>query len=198
ADQSVGGLVDRAIATEGHHDVVALRGGLAAELGGVVAGLGVHGVDVVAAAQRVDDEVLQAVRHRRGIRVDDDQHAAAGHVSVLQVQHRLEARQGIGRGRGHGSVVQHTEVGQSLRQAAPIYCPPDIAVRIQRGGGIWPYETPATSRKGTVPNPSGSNYKAWEMWQGGFSDLRPLTPAEVFSYAARVASLQGMPHGLPA
>src|SRR6201992_3337093 len=62
----------------------------------------------------------------------------------------------------------------------------------------WPYETPATSRKGTVPNPSGSNYKAWEMWQGGFHDLRPLTPAEVFSYAARVASLQGMPDGLSA
>src|SRR6201994_4176666 len=85
-----------------------------------------------------------------------------------------------------------------FRRPAPIYFPPDIAVRIQRGGGIWPYETPATSRKGTVPNPSGSNYKAWEMWQGGFSDLRPLTPAEVFSYAARVASLQGMPDGLSA
>jgi hypothetical protein len=36
----------------------------------------------------------------------------------------------------------------------------DIAVRIKRGGGIWPCETPATARKGTVPIPSGSNYES--------------------------------------
>jgi hypothetical protein len=30
-------------------------------------------------------------------------------------------------------------------------------VRIQRGGGKWPYEAPATDRKETVPSPSGSN-----------------------------------------
>src|SRR5436305_131704 len=57
-----------------------------------------------------------------------------------------------------------------------------IAVRIQRGGGIWPCETPATSRKGTVPIPSGSNYKAWEMWTWRFRNVRLQTPAEVFSH----------------
>src|SRR6185312_7647677 len=185
---------DRSVATERHHHVVALRRGLAAQLGGVVAGLGVHGVDVIAPAQGVDDEILQAVGDRRRVRVDDDQHAAAGDVSVLEVEHRLETGERIGRGGGHALAGDGTCFAERRRYTVS----PDIAVRIQRGGGIWPYETPATSRKGTVPNPSGSNYKAWEMWQGGFSDLRPLTPAEVFSYAARVASLQGMSHGLPA
>src|ERR1700726_293169 len=45
----------------------------------------------------------------------------------------------------------------------------------------WPYETPATSRKGTVPIPSGSNYKAWEMWKGPFHGLRPTDPGGGFS-----------------
>jgi hypothetical protein len=64
-----------------------------------------------------------------------------------------------------------------------------IAVRIQRGGGKWPYETPATSRTGTVPIPSGSNNKGLGDVDRAILDLRPQTPAEVFSYAARVTSL---------
>ncbi len=50
AEQAVGGLVDGAVPAEGDHHVVALVGGLAAELGGVAAGLGVHGVHLEAAA----------------------------------------------------------------------------------------------------------------------------------------------------
>src|SRR5579884_3472990 len=51
-----------------------------------------------------------------------------------------------------------------------------IAVRIKRGGGTWPCETPATSRKGTVPIPSGSNFnRPGRCGIGGFkaSDHRP-------------------------
>ena len=75
AEQAVGGLVDGAVPAEGDHHVVALVGGLAAELGRMAAGLGVAGVDLEAAAQGVDDEVAQAVGDRRGVGVDDDQHA---------------------------------------------------------------------------------------------------------------------------
>ncbi len=46
----------------------------------------------------------------------------------------------------------------------------------------WPYETPATSRKGTVPIPSGSNDKPGRCGQAVSQDLRPQTPAEVFSH----------------
>src|SRR5579884_573976 len=68
----------------------------------------------------------------------------------------------------------------------------DIAVRIQRGGGIWPCEAPATSRKGTVPIPSGSNYEGLGDVERAAqtSDHRPRR--RFFIYAARVSSLQGM------
>src|SRR5689334_14216261 len=49
--------------------------------------------------------------------------------------------------------------------------PTHIAVRIQRGGGKWPCEAPATSRKGTVPIPSGSNDKPGRCGKGGFINL---------------------------
>ena len=52
--------------------------GLTAQLGGVTLGLGVHGVDLEAALQRVDDEMAQTVGDRRGVGVDDDQHAPLG------------------------------------------------------------------------------------------------------------------------
>ena len=58
AEQSVGGLVDGAVPTEGDDHVVALVGGLAAELGSVAAGLGVDGVHLEAS--------LQGVRRRGG------------------------------------------------------------------------------------------------------------------------------------
>ena len=75
AEQAVGGFVDGPVAAEGDDHVIALVRGLAAQLGGVPAGLGVHGVDLEAALQRVDDEMAQAVGDRRGVGVDDDQHA---------------------------------------------------------------------------------------------------------------------------
>ncbi len=80
AEQAVGGFVDGAVAAERDDHVVALVRGLAAQLGGVPARLGVDRVDLEAALQRVDDEVAQAVGDGRGVRVDDDQHAppAAG------------------------------------------------------------------------------------------------------------------------
>ena len=75
AEQAVGGFVDGAVAAEGDDDVIALVRGLAAQLGRVAARLGVDGVDLEAALQRVDDEVAQAVGDGRGVRVDDHQHA---------------------------------------------------------------------------------------------------------------------------
>ena len=61
AEQAVGGFVDGAVAAERDDHVIALVGGLAAQLGGVPARLGVDRVDLEAALQRVDDEVAQAV-----------------------------------------------------------------------------------------------------------------------------------------
>ena len=74
ADEAVGGLVDRAVAAEGDDDVVALRGGLAGQLGRVVLRLGVDRLDGVAALERVHDEVLEPVGDRRRVRVDDHEH----------------------------------------------------------------------------------------------------------------------------
>ena len=59
---------------------------------------------------------------------------------------------------------------------SPVYTAPHIAVRIQRGGGIWPYETPATSRKGTVPIPFRLQLQSLGDVAGRFlrtSDHRP-------------------------
>src|SRR5215472_7683360 len=67
------------------------------------------------------------------------------------------------------------------RRSARVYCRSHSSTHPE-GWREWPYETPATSRKGTVPIPSGSNYKAWEMWKRRFLGLRPQTPAEVFSH----------------
>jgi hypothetical protein len=76
--QAVDHLVDRPVAAERHDDVVALARGLAAELGRMALALGVDRLDLVAALERVDHEALQAVRHRRRVRVDDDQHPLGG------------------------------------------------------------------------------------------------------------------------
>ena len=61
AGQAVGGLVDGAVAAERDDHVVALARGVASQLGRVIPRLRVDRVDLVGAAQRVDDEVLQAV-----------------------------------------------------------------------------------------------------------------------------------------
>ena len=78
AGEAVGGLVDRAVPAEGDHHVVALAGCLAAELRRVPGALRVDRLDLVAALERVDDQVLQPVGHRRRVRVDDDQHPLHG------------------------------------------------------------------------------------------------------------------------
>ena len=75
AEQPVGGFVDGPVAAERHDDVIALVRRLATELGGVPARLGVHGVDLEAALQRVDDQVTQPVGDSGRVGVDDDQHA---------------------------------------------------------------------------------------------------------------------------
>ncbi len=75
SEQAVGDLVDCAVAAEGDDHVIALVRGLPAQLGGVTLGLGVHGVDLEAALERVEHEMAQAVRDRCGVGVDDYQHA---------------------------------------------------------------------------------------------------------------------------
>ena len=74
ARQPVGGLVHRAVAAERHHDVEGLPGRRRDELDRVPAALGLDRLHVVAALERVDHEVLEPHRHRRRVRVDDDQH----------------------------------------------------------------------------------------------------------------------------
>ena len=88
AGQPVRHLVDRAVAAEGDHDVVALERGVAAQLGRVPLALRVDGLDLVAALERVDDELLEPHGHRRRVRVDDDQHPPG--------RHRAPERRGIG------------------------------------------------------------------------------------------------------
>src|SRR5579884_2438837 len=62
----------------------------------------------------------------------------------------------------------------------------------------------ALRNPGNLPQGNGANsirlqlQQAWEMWNRRFQGLRPQTPAEVFSYAARVSFLQGMSDQLSA
>ena len=62
----------------------------------------------------------------------------------------------------------------------------------------------ALRNPGNLPQGNGANsirlqlQKPGRCGHGGFTDLRPQTPAEVFPYAARVSSLQGMQDHLPA
>src|ERR1700736_1921179 len=104
----------------------------------------------------------------------------------------VPARSAVSR-RSRGSIVtaampllpQHPEYGLVTRRESwrRLVCSRSHSSTHHEGWRDWPYETPATSRKGKVPIPSGSNYKAWEMWKGRFpKDLRPQTPAEVFSH----------------
>ena len=174
AGQTVRRLVDGAVAAERNHYVVALASRLAPELGGVVAPVGVDRVDLVAAPQRVDDEVLEPVRDGRRVRVDHDQHAPIRRAAT-QGKRRLEALERISGRSGHGD-LQHRDpalVTRSCRLVDPnigrlesarsltnvwIYCASHSCTH-QEGWRDWPYETPATSRKGKVPIPSGSNDK---------------------------------------
>src|SRR5205807_9908648 len=89
--------------------------------------------------------------------------------------------------RRYGGCIRSSP-GEPRRTCA--YNSDHIAVRIQRGGGIWPCETPATSRKGKVPIPSGSNYKGLGDVERAVSQPPTTDPGGgFFIYAARVASL---------
>ena len=104
AGEPVGDLVQRPVAAEGDDDVVAAVAGLAPDLGRVALRLGVDRLDLVAALERVDDEVLEPVRDRRRVGVDDDQHpllrrAARGLLDAP------ETGLGAGRGGGRGAHV---------------------------------------------------------------------------------------------
>ena len=107
AGEPVGRFVDGAVAPEGHDDVVALARGLAAQLGRVIAGLGVDRVDVITAPQRVDDQILEPIRDRRGVRVYDDQHPFA-RSAVGQRESRLEASERVSGSGGHGATQSPT------------------------------------------------------------------------------------------
>ena len=87
--QAVGRLVHGAVAAERHHHVVALGGRLAADLGGVVGLLGVHGLDRVARLERVDHEVPEPVRDRGRVRVHDHEHPLLGRAVGEQALRQL-------------------------------------------------------------------------------------------------------------
>jgi hypothetical protein len=81
--QSVDHLVQRSVAAEGNDDVVAVIAHLAPDLGRVVLGLGRDRFDLEAPLEGVDHEVLESIRDRRRVRVDDDQHPLLGGLSQL-------------------------------------------------------------------------------------------------------------------
>ncbi len=152
AEQAVGGFVDGAVAAEGDDDVIALVRGLATQLGGVTAGLGVDGVDFEAALQGIDDEVTQAVGDRGGVGIDDDQHAplargqgglevlggVAGLVWGVADPGRYAHRLGVHRARGGVTVLfAFAEMLAKLRGEHSWTHP--------EGWRDWPYETPATT-----------------------------------------------------
>ena len=112
AHEAVGRLVHGAVAAEGHDHVVALDRRLAADLGRVAALLRVDRLDRVARAERVDHEVAQPVRHRRGVRVDDDEHASLGRaVGEQALGQTLRALEGsIG---GHEVINTSSKLGYS-------------------------------------------------------------------------------------
>ena len=99
AGEAVRDLVERSVAAEGHHDVVPALPSLAADLDRVVLGLRGHRLDVVAALQRVDDEVLEPIGDRRRVRVDDDQHALLRRPPPGAVGRRLGAGRCLSRDR---------------------------------------------------------------------------------------------------
>ena len=80
AGEAVDDLVDGAVTTEGHHQVVTAVLGVAADLGRVVLALGCLDLDLETPLEGIDDQVLEAVRDGRRIRVDDDQQALLGAV----------------------------------------------------------------------------------------------------------------------
>ena len=124
ADQAVGRLVDRAIAAEGDDHVVVLACRLPAQGGGVVARLRLHRLHLVAPAQRVHDEVLEPIRDRRRVRIDDNQHPLARSIGA-RAQRLLQALERVGRGGCHASLL-NTGTATSLRgltSRSPVYCP---------------------------------------------------------------------------
>ncbi len=108
--QPVRHLVHRPVAAEGDHDVIVAVDRVAADLRRVVLALGRFDFDLVAALEGVDDQVLQAVRDRRRVGVDDDQHPA------------FAVRPGHGRLRVHGvtSKVEYFSPAFSMTRPSSI------------------------------------------------------------------------------
>jgi hypothetical protein len=111
AGEAVGDLVDRPVAAERHDDVVALVRRLAGQLDRVPARLRVDRVDLVARLQRVQHERPDVRRHRRRVRVDDQQHPLA--IRRLGLVGELRQAVEIGRRGGHR--------GSSTPSYAPCY-----------------------------------------------------------------------------
>ena len=109
AGEAVGDLVQGPVAAEGDDDVVAAVDRLAADLGRVVLRLGRDRLDLVAALERVDDQVLEPVRDRRRVRVDDDQHPLLARGARARAPPLARRRDAVG-GRApvagaHGGIV---------------------------------------------------------------------------------------------
>lgn len=68
----VGGLIDRAITTEAHHELTARFSGLLGELCSVVAMSGVHNPQIEVTGERADNHVPRSCRGRAGPRIDDE------------------------------------------------------------------------------------------------------------------------------
>ena len=197
SDQAVGRLVDGAVPAERDDHVVALACRLAAQRGGVVARLGLDRLDLIAPAQRVYDEVLEAVGDGRRVRVDDDQHPLARGVRPRRGALSRAAR-GDRSSRPACSLL-NTGGERSLRDARrprdatpnrPAACilPPHIAVRIKRGGGtgpVKPRQPPARERCQFHQAPTTG---LGDVDSGGFTGPPTTDPGGgFFTYAARVS-----------
>ena len=142
--EAVGRLVDRPVAAEGDHGVVALAGRLAAELDRVALALGVDRVDVVAPLQRVEDEVPQAVRHRRGVRVDDDEQPPDARRAGCAAASARRSR----------AVVERTDMASSTPRVNAGYRRPRLAARSL---GVRPRD------RRWAPSPVGRTPACWEF-----------------------------------
>ncbi len=193
AEQPVGGFVDGAVAAERDDHVVALVGGLAAELGGVAARLGVDGVDVEAALQRVDDEVAQAVGDGRRVRVDDDQHAPLG-AGVGEAERLARCRRAARGAHEWGSSRRPATPGRRRRYPSARPSPSAfVPVRLlncrahswthPEGWRDWPNETPATTlsheRKVPIPERCVASPGLIAQWQSDRAKGVPMAASHL-------------------
>src|ERR1041384_5895374 len=84
--------------------------------------------------------------------------------------------------------VRYRPVQRAFRAA--ILSGHDIAVRIQRGGGTWPCEAPATTRTGESRDENGANSIGLQK-KSGRCDWGAPTEASVTAKAAEVFKFIG-------